>query len=435
MASSRGVKIALVAILATFIVLGTVIAFKTPAYESADEPGHVENIESLVAGHWYGMNAKCGFAPPNSKYCTGGEAHQAPLYYLVLAAWQRAVGVPAHPPFNGPGNPAYFSGKPGLFLHHSASDHRFLLWLRLPNVLFGALTVLAAFFAVRLISRDPWTPVVASALVAFMPHFVFLSSFVTNDNLADLLGAVLVLVSIRYAVAPSPGRMVWVGAVLGLLVTTKLSTLPLFLVLAVLASMAGGWRRRASHGALGLGSALVVSGWYLVQNTVRYGDPLAQKASAHYLAQTGGLGTFYGLPYRVKDPVALVFVQVPERIIKSFWYQSDWNSFHWPVLVSVAFVLVSVPALAGVIGSKVAPRILIALTAFVVSGLLSVWFVAFQTATYEAKYAFVALVAMAGLAALGLERWRLPVRLVLPAIGLCGTVIAIQQNVLAVHWG
>ena len=24
-----------------------------PAYESADEPGHVENIESLVSGHWY----------------------------------------------------------------------------------------------------------------------------------------------------------------------------------------------------------------------------------------------------------------------------------------------------------------------------------------------------------------------------------------------
>ena len=69
-----------------------------------------------------------------------------------------------------------------------------------------------------------------------------------------------------------------------------------------------------------------------------------------------------------------------------------------------------------------------------VTGLLSVWLIATQTATYEARYAFVGLAAIAALAALGLERWRLPVRFVLPAMGLCGTVIAIQVNVLSVHW-
>ena len=432
--SARGAKIALVGVIAVFIVLGTIIAFRTPAYESADEPSHVDNIETMVAGHWYGMNSKCRFAPPNRKFCTGAEAHQAPLYYLVLAAWQKMVGVPARPPFDGAINPAYFAGKPGLFLHHTSSDHRFLLWLRLPNVLFGALTVLVAYLAVRLVSRDPWTPVVAAALVAFMPHFVFLSSFVTNDNLADLLGAVLVLVSVRYAIAPSRRRMLWVGAALGLLVTTKLSTLPLFLVLAALATMVVGWRRRVAEVALGLGSALVVCGWYLVQNTVRYGDPLAQKASARYLAQVGGLGTFYGLPYRVKDPISLVLDQVPRKIVSSFWYQSDWSAFHWPLWVNLAFFLATAAALAGLIGYKVAPKILITLTTLTVSALLAVWGVSFQTATYEAKYAMVALVAMAALAALGLERWRLPVRFLLPAIGLIGTGIAVQQNVLAVHW-
>ena len=44
------------------------------------------------------------------------------------------------------------------------------------------------------------------------------------------------------------------------------------------------------------------------------------------------------------------------------------------------------------------------------------------------------LVAICGLAALGLERWRLPVRFLLPLAGLIGTVVAIQQDVLAVHW-
>jgi hypothetical protein len=34
-----------------FVALGSLIAIKTPAYESADEPGHVQNIETLVSGY------------------------------------------------------------------------------------------------------------------------------------------------------------------------------------------------------------------------------------------------------------------------------------------------------------------------------------------------------------------------------------------------
>jgi hypothetical protein len=74
------------------------------------------------------------------------------------------------------------------------------------------------------------------------------------------------------------------------------------------------------------------------------------------------------------------------------------------------------------------------LLAIVFAAFLSIWFVAFQTATYQARLAFVGLAALAVLAALGLERWRLPVRFLLPAMGLIGTLIAIQQDVLAIHW-
>jgi len=37
--------------------------------------------------------------------------------------------------------------------------------------------------AARIIAKDPWTPVVAAAIIGFLPRFVFLSAFVTNDNL------------------------------------------------------------------------------------------------------------------------------------------------------------------------------------------------------------------------------------------------------------
>jgi hypothetical protein len=436
----RRAKLVLAGVIVVFVVCGTLIAFKTPAYESADEPGHVENIETLVSGHWYGMTSDCsyerGVVPLLS--CSGDEAHQAPLYYLALAGWQRLVGLPARAPYKGQGGEvSLFSHPPffqhGYFLHHTSADHRFLLWLRIPNVLLGALTVLFAFFAVRLVSTDPWTPVVGASFVAFLPRFVFLTSFVTNDNLVDLLGAVLTFVALRYARVPGRGRIAVVGAVIGLLLITKLSTLPIAVVLVPLAFMATGWKRRAESFGIGVFSALGVSGWYLIQNTVRYGDPLARAASAHYLATVGGLGPFL-VPFKVGNPLSLVFVRVPERVFDGFWYQSGWSQFEWSWPVLLLFSLVLAVALAGLVHRHVDHRTLVTLWTIAIAGFLSVWVVATQTSTYQARYAFVGIAALAALVALGVERWRLPVRLLLPAMGLCGTLVAIQQNVLAVHW-
>jgi hypothetical protein len=420
--------VALGAVILIFVVLGSTIAMKTPAYESADEPSHVQNIETLVRGHWYGMDSRCEM---NNRYCSGSEPHQAPLYYLVFAGWQRLVGVPARPAYHGPGR------IPGpqqpTFLHHSSADLRFLLWLRLPNVLLGALTVLVTFFAVRLVSSDPWTPVVGASIVASLPRFVFLSAFVTNDNLVDFLGAVLVLLALRYARRPTAWRMAWVGFAFGLLVATKLSALPVGLVILVLPLIVEGWKRRAGLLAIGAVSAFTACGWYLIQNTVRYGDPLARAASVRYLIQVGGLGTIL-TPYVVGNSWTLIFVHVPQRILTTFWYQSGWDQFHWSWPVGLVFSSVLLLALAGLTGRHLNRRVLAILWTITAAGLLSVWIVAFQTSTYEARYVFVGLAAIAALAALGLERWKLPFRFVLPAMGLIGTLVAIQQNVLAVHW-
>ena len=411
-----------------FVFLGIVIAVKTPAYESSDEPGHVENIETLVGGHWYGMRSNC------QSPCSGNEAQQGPLYYLVMAGWQKLAGVPAHAPFRGQASLGIFFGSKEWFQHHSAADLRFLLWLRLPNVMLGMLTVLFAYFSIRLITTDPWTPVVAASLVAFLPRFVFLSSFVTNDNLVDLLGAVLVFLSLRYAKAPNPWRMAWVGAVFGLLITTKLSTLTLGLAILSLACLVPGWVRRVQFAVIGLGSALVVSSWYLVQNTVRYGDPLASSATIRYLTKLNGLGGGLSGRYVLGDPLRHVFVSVPNRLLESFWYQSGWNRSHWSWEVNVAITIAFVCTLIGLIGRRVEPHMLFSLGALSIAALLSVWLVSFQTGTYQARYAYFGLVATCGLAALGLERWRLLVRFLLPLAGLIGTVVAIQQDVLAVHW-
>lgn len=432
--AKRNATYALIGVLVVFTALATVISVKTPAFESADEPSHVQNIEALAAGKWYRMNSNCGLSTVQRRWidCEGVEAHQAPLYYLVLAGWQRLVGLTPRGPFHPP--TLAFATRHGLFARHSQDQLDFLLWLRLPNVLFGALTVLVAFAAVREVTADPWTPVVGASIVAFLPRFVFLSAFVTNDNLVDLLGAVLALVALRYVRAPSRGRIVLVGLVVGLLLTTKLSTLPIVLVLALLPIMVTGWKKRAGYFAFGVLGAVVTCGWYLIQNAVRYGDPIARAASSHYLAAVGGLGTLPWVPFSIGNPLDLVFDRVPHNILNTFWYQSGWDQFYWSWPVNLLFWLVLAACLAGLVRANVPRNVLLALTGISIAGFLSVWLVSFETETYQARYVFVGLAALAALAALGVEARRLPVRFILPAMGLCGTLVALQQDVLAVHW-
>jgi hypothetical protein len=223
-------NVALVGILVAFVLLCLVIALKTPAGESNDESSHVQNVETLDAGHWYGMHlgpvriVRSYGENLNVGVSSGLEAHQAPLYYLTLAGLQRLSGIPAGTP------------QSSNFSHPSPPD-RLLLWLRIPNIGMGALTIWFTFLAARIVTKDPWSPVVAASIIGFIPRFVFLSAFVTNDNLVNLIGALLTFAALRYAVSPTGRRIALVGVLVGLLVITKLSALPLAAVVFFLAFM------------------------------------------------------------------------------------------------------------------------------------------------------------------------------------------------------
>ena len=293
------VPIALALIVFGFVVLASVVAYKTPAWQSSDEPEHVQNIETLVSGRWYGIDLDCKPNPLTVELnsCNGDEAQQAPLYYLLMAGWQKIAGLPpeVHPQL--------------------AQDVTFLQWLRFGNILLGVGTVLMAFLAARVVARDRWTPLIAASLVAFFPGFLFLSAFVTNDNLVNLLGAILTYCALRFCRGGTTQWMLATGGAFGLLVTTKLSVLPLAPLIPLLAFLAPTWRRRGWLLACGLLSALAVSGWYLIQNWVRYGDPLAPRLG--YLpdaTQRAGLGGL-GLPdsLRREEPAPSRLRQCPEN--------------------------------------------------------------------------------------------------------------------------
>lgn len=154
----------------------------------------------------------------------------------------------------------------------------------------------------------------AAAAIAAFPQFVFRSAFVINDNLVNLLGAVLVYLALRFTLRPSWQRMAAVGACFGLLIATKLSVLPLGLLIVVLALLVAGWRRRIAYAAVGVASALAVSSWYLIWNLAHYGSLLASGAASRYLASDGALETLNGRPYVVTDPLRLIFDTAPRSL-------------------------------------------------------------------------------------------------------------------------
>ena len=51
-----------------------------------------------------------------------------------------------------------------------------------------------------------WTPVVAASLMAFVPRSVFLSAYVTNDSLVNLLAAVLTYLALAVHNHPPDGE-------------------------------------------------------------------------------------------------------------------------------------------------------------------------------------------------------------------------------------
>ena len=421
----------LAGVVCLFAMLSLFIAVATPAWEANDEPAHVQNVQTLVRGHSYRME------PGASK-----EAVQAPLYYLGLAAWQRLAGVPARDPAPVSVNSGYYVQR-GLFRHDTptdGADQRFVVLLRLPSVLLGVLTVLLTAVAARRLSSDPWTPTVAAAVVAGVPKMAFLSAVINNDNLSNALGSLLTLVVVIMVVQVGAAWriQVWraaaLGGLCGALVLTKVSTLPMALGAAVVVVVAAGgsWRRRFQLLVVICGVGLVVCGWWLVQNQVRYGDPLATNPPKAYLEQARGRS----LP---ASDISLeqAFVTIPRGVYKSFWYTSGYNQYVWGTAAYRPLWLALVVALAGLAvrrRSSSGPPVaaVIALVTLAIGALSGIWMIGLKYQSFQARLAFMGLPAIGCLAALGLERLKLPplLRFVGPALGLVGTVVAIHQHVI-----
>jgi hypothetical protein len=372
------------------MALATLYSVVVPLGEGPDEPGHARYVFFLARERRLPVQRT---APGQSD--VAGEGHQPPLAYALmapLAAWLPA----AERQFDQPGN-LRFTWAGGSELNAVAHGSReYMPWrgsalawhlARLVSVVLGAATIVFTYLAAksltcrsqigdRISDKSHSTvfdlrsaiPLLAAALVAFNPQFVFISALVTNDALLVALSAVLLWLVVRNAERRSSGtaehssamrrtaiaNAAALGVVLGLALITKQSAIALapIALLSVLQldnrrpkeQPDGGSRfslppRRLLAWApilVFIAATLLVSGWWYARNLRLYGDLFGLGAfQAEFATQpfmAGSLDAWRG---------ALV------QLHASFWARFGWMNVLPPSWVIGFFLAIEALALAG----------------------------------------------------------------------------------------
>lgn len=271
------------ALLGLFVLLAGGYSALIPLGEAADEVSHYSYVR-YVATH----RALPPVIPGTTVY---GETFQPPLYYVLaapLTAWLPATGEENLgldlPVENNPagGLPDAPTGR--LLLQPAAArwpwQGEALAWhlARGLSVLLGVVTIAAtAALGRRLFPGEPWTGWLAALLVALLPTFTGLSAAVTNDSLATMLAALLLLQIARLCGEGPERRRDWVvvGLLGGLGVWTKSSGWIFVATVVVAALVAAPHRAPRRLAAAGL-SWLVVVLPLAALNLARSGDLLGR---------------------------------------------------------------------------------------------------------------------------------------------------------------
>lgn len=302
-------------VVSAFLTLGIFYSIETPIFEAGDEIWHYPFVQSLATGH--GLPVQ----DPARKDLWAQEGGQPPLYYALSAAatfWIDTVDLRDRlwlNPYAKIGIPLAYGNK-NLIVHTAAEDfpwHDTALavhLIRFLSLLLGACTVVLTFLlaeetnsslpplrkggsTITMASpqKEQIIPLLAAALVAFNPMFLFISASVNNDSLAVALASLALLLLVRLATrGMNTGRLVTIGIVCGLGALTKVSDLAL-LPFAVSVSWWLTWRQIKVKNSSGqlirrisefLTPALLITlpfillaAWWYIRNYVLYGDPLA----------------------------------------------------------------------------------------------------------------------------------------------------------------
>lgn len=290
-------------LLIIFICLAILYNLSLPLFEAPDEKAHF-NVVNWMADFRGLPNVD------NDLVHIGHEVAQPPLYYFLLGLIVSPINR-SDIDSTSPYNPNWEKGD-GINLHYHTMSERFpyrstslaVHMARFASTIMALVTIVSTYFLANLIM--PKLAIIAAAIVAFNPQFIFISSAVTNDTLVTAIStltlAVLVWLVIRPRIEFWP--YVLLGLLWGLATLSKLSGLALGLIIAVgiiiITLRTRSWQlfiKCATGAVLGI---VLIAGWWFLRNWLLYGNLLALKEllDANYLmVREEGLGWSETLKY------------------------------------------------------------------------------------------------------------------------------------------
>ena len=332
----------LLLILAVYLLLTLAYGAINPLFEAPDEHWHYFTAQQIAE------TGRLPVVEEEPDPWLGQEAAQPPLYYTLCALLIRPLDTEGARETAWP-NPFVRMGDASSPTNINAFVHGpWEAWpwrgyvlavhlLRAFSSLMGLGTLLCLYGMGRLLWPERrGRALLAVAMVAFLPQFVFVHSAVTNDALITLLAAAglwqLLCVWLHGA---TRRRLLLLGATIGLAILTKTAGL-LLLVYAMGVLLLLAWREQrlktgVSAALYVLLPAALIGGWLLYRNWILYGDPTA----ANQFVRVAGGDRGYGL--------ADVLAEMPGLWTSHFavfgWFNvraPEWVYWLWNGLVALS---------------------------------------------------------------------------------------------------
>ena len=304
-------------IVALYLLVGLSYALATPPLESSDEYKHFPVVAHIA------MTGRLPVLDPDDPGLWRQSAAQPPLYYVLMAGLVSGINLDDLPALHQE-NPYVFMGD----IRHEANNNLIMrtaasaawpwsgsvlaiILIRLASVLMGAGTIYLAFRLGTLLFT-PLVGLLAAALTAFNPMFLFISAAVNNDSLAALVGAAGLYGLVVLWRSPRPWRRDWarylvLGLLLGAGILTKLSLGGLLGVAAIALLLRAidrrDWTQFFVAGPLLAAPALLLALPLFLRNLRLYGDLTglsafvavqgSRAAPPTWADWVGEFGTFY----------------------------------------------------------------------------------------------------------------------------------------------